>query len=177
MPARVDGHAHHRTLDRHEGGYELRMEMLDVGDDDRAARGDHARAPMALQVLQLCPGADIRAERHGQDVTHAHLPQRAEDVLIDVGILREDRGRDEHGDLLSARERPEELLRIIDIAARAVRTDGKARAAGRAAQRVDTDVRLPFIYLRNAGPHRETDTDAFIAADTIFVGVNKTFVF
>ena len=177
MPARVDGHAHHRTLDRHEGGNELRMEMLDVGDDDRAARGDHARAPMAPQILQLRPGADVRAERHGQDVAHAHLPQRAEDVPVDIGILRGDHGRDEHGDLLPVRERAEELLRIIDIAARAVRADGKARAAGRAAQRIDTDMRLALVHLRNTGPHRKTYADAFIAADTIFVGVNKTFVF
>ena len=44
MFARIDGHAHHRALDRHEGGDELRMEMLDVGNDDRAATGDKETA-------------------------------------------------------------------------------------------------------------------------------------
>ena len=147
--------------------------MLHVGHGHRAGRGDAAVKRLLPDVFQIGPGADVRAEGHGDDAPH---PQRLQPAQYGAVFLRTGgaKGRGEQqGDGLAPLEVGEEGVGVVAVVAGVVVAQRESRAAGDAAVRVDLHHGGGAVGLDVACPGGGADPDALVAADAVFIGEDQ----
>ena len=175
LPA-VGRRAQQRALHRHKQRDQLWLAMLNVGHDHRTGRGNTAPEILLPDVLQIRPGADVRAEGHGDQPPHAQRLESAQNRGIFLRIRRQKRGRDEQRDRLSVMKIIKKRRRIILVISRAMLTFCEACPAGNAARGVDMHRGGFPIDGQIACPRRGTYLHALVAADTFFICVDQTLL-
>ena len=115
--ARIDCCAKHRAMYRHQFGQQFRDEVLNVAHHRRTGLGNAALKVVFLDVLDIGPCGDIRAECNIDDTAHSHLLECSEDITIILRIIGNQRGGIQGRNFLPAAQICQKLLGIIIILA------------------------------------------------------------